>query len=186
VRKSVTLKSTALVFYFFVSVSGLFAQTNGQSSHDCEKLGPRAWKGTSFEERREEEDAYWACRTRVPITTIRLWEKASDSVDPIAGIESQDMQDHQIVFIERVGGTMRCFSFAALQKTSAGWAKIWEEAGDEYCRGRCPPIGMRISGLRLLLETSRSSDKDCEQTFARKEFVWDGKTFRLAAPIYRR
>ena len=76
---------------------------------------------------------------------------------------------------------MRCFSFVALQKTSSGWAKIWDEAGDEYCRVQCPPIEMRISGIHLFLYTSRSSDKDCERMFSRKEFAWDGKTFRLAA-----
>jgi hypothetical protein len=183
VKKSARLSVTLLVFYFSVFVSGLSAQTAGQLSEDCDKLGPRTWKGASFEERREEEDAYWACRVRVPTATIKLWEQATDSLDPIAGIEIRDIQKQYIVFIERVGGTMHCFSFAALQKTSAGWTKIWEESGDEYCRDKCPGIEMRISGLRLSLDTSKSSDKDkdCERTFAKKEFTWDGKTFRLIA-----
>jgi hypothetical protein len=80
--------------------------------------------------------------------------------------------------MERMGGTMHCFSFTALQKTGAGWKKIWEESGDEYCRDKCPGIEMRISSLRVSLEIPKSSNKDCEGTFQKKDFVWDGKTFR--------
>ena len=76
---------------------------------------------------------------------------------------------------------MHCFSFTALQKIGAAWKKIWEESGDEYCRDKCPDIEMRISGLRLSLQIPKSPDEDCERTFQKKEFVWDGKTFRLVA-----
>jgi hypothetical protein len=100
----------ALVSYFLVSVTGLSAHTTAQSSHDCDKLGPRTWKGASFDERRDEEDAYWASRARAPIATIKLWERVSDSLDPIAAIEIENIQKQQIVFIEHVA---RCIVLAS-------------------------------------------------------------------------
>lgn len=180
-KKTLKLSVTLLVLCCVGFMSGLSAQTVGKPSQDCDKLGPRTWKGTSFEERREQEDAYWACRVHMPTATIKLWEQASDALDPIASIEIRDIQKQQIVFIERMGGTMHCFSFTALQKIGAAWKKIWEESGDEYCRDKCPDIEMRISGLRLSLQIPKSPDEDCERTFQKKEFVWDGKTFRLVA-----
>jgi uncharacterized protein (DUF736 family) len=146
------LSLATLAIYSLVFASALSAQSVKRSSQDCDKLGPRTWKGASFEERREEKDAYWACKLDVPIATVKLWEQASNSLDPIAGIKIRDVQERQIVFMERMGGTMHCFSFTALQKTGAGWKKIWEESGDEYCRDKCPGIEMRISSLRVSLE----------------------------------
>lgn len=178
-KKTLKLSVTLLVLCCVAFMSGLSAQTVGKPSQDCDKLGPRTWKGTSFEERREQEDAYWACRVHMPTATIKLWEQASDALDSIASIEIRDIQKQQIVFIERMGGTMHCFSFTALQKIGAGWKKIWEESGDEYCRDKCPDIEIRISGLRLSLQIPKSPDKDCERTFQKKEFAWDGKTFHL-------
>jgi len=181
VNKLIRLCMACLPLCSFVFVKGLSAQTVRKSSEDCDKVGPRTWKGASFEERREEEDTYWACRVHVPTETIKLWEQASEALDPIASIEIRHLQKQQMVFIERMGGTMHCFSFAALQKTSGGWTKIWEESGEEYCRDKCPDIEMRISSLRISLEIPKSVNKDCEGAFQKREFVWDGKTFRRVA-----
>jgi hypothetical protein len=75
---------------------------------------------------------------------------------------------------------MRCFSFAVLKKSSKCWEEVWEDAGDGYCMMKCPGIDMRIFGSRLVLEVPKSTDPDCKDMFDRKEFLWDGKTFRPA------
>lgn len=75
---------------------------------------------------------------------------------------------------------MRCFSFDVIKKTSNGWERVWEDAGEGYCMMKCPGIEMRIFGSRLVLEVPKSTDADCRDMFDRKEFVWDGKTFRAA------
>jgi len=80
-----------------------------------------------------------------------------------------------------MGGTMRCFSFSALKKTKSGWEQVWEDSAEEYCMMRCPGIEMKILGSRLLLEVPKSSDPNCKQMFERKEFIWNGKTFRPVA-----
>ncbi len=157
-----------------------FAQTVGKSQFDCDKLEPRNWKGGSIEEMRGEEAAYWGCRMGVPAETVKQWQQASDAPDRIDGIRIGAVDKQELVFIRRMGGTMRCCSFSALKKTSKGWEQVWEEYGDEYCMMRCPGIEMKILGSRLVLDAPKSSDADCKNMFYRKEFVWNGKTFRPA------
>ncbi len=157
-----------------------FAQTAGKSPQDCDKLGPSTWKGGSLEEMRQQEAAYWGCRMAVPSETIKQWQQASDELDPITAIKIRTVNKQELVFVERMGGTMRCFRFSALEKTTKGWEKVWGDSGDEYCMIKCPGIVMRIFSSRLVLDTPKSSDPDCKQMFHKKEFIWDGKTFRPA------
>jgi hypothetical protein len=158
-----------------------FAQTGAKSPNDCDKLGPRTWKGGSIEESRTQEAAYWGCRMSVPTETVKQWQGASNALDRIDRIKIGTVGKQQLVFIQRMGGTMRCFSFSALKKSDNAWKQVWEDGGDEYCMMKCPGIEMNIFGSRLVLEVPKSSDPDCREMFQRKEFFWDGKTFRPAA-----
>ena len=158
-----------------------FAQTVGKSQSDCDKLGPRTWKAAgSIEEIREREAVYWGCRMGLSTATIKEWQQASNEPDPISGIKIFSINKQEVIFIERMGGTMRCRSFTALKKTSKGWEEVWHEYGDEYCMV-CPEIKIKTLGSHLVLEVPKSTDPNCEQLFRRKEFIWDGKTFQPAA-----
>lgn len=166
---------------FFTFAVGSFAQTGGESPRDCDKLGPRTWKAGSIEEMRTQEASYWACRMGVPTETVRQWQQASNAPDRIDRIKIGIVDKQELVFIQRMGGTMRCFSFSALKKTSKGWEEVWEDNGEGYCMMKCPGIEMKIFNSRLALEVPKSSDPDCKQIFQRKVFIWDDKTFRPAA-----
>jgi len=115
----------------------------------------------------------------LPAATIKQWQQASDEPDPILEIKLFAMNGQEFVFIERMGGTMRCRSFTALKKTGKRWEKVWDEYGDKYCMV-CPEIKVRILGSHVVLEVPKSTDPNCEQLFHKKEFIWDGKTFRPA------
>ena len=181
VKINITPVFYALLLSFFPLALGSFAQTGERSLQDCDKLGPRTWTATgSVEEIREQEAVYWGCRMELPTETIKQWQRASDAPDPIDRIKIINMDKQELVYIQRMGGTMRCFSFSALKKTSKGWEQVWEESGDEYCMMKCPGIKMGIVGSRLVLDVPKSSDPDCKKMFHRKEFIWDGKTFRPA------
>jgi hypothetical protein len=38
------------------------------------------------------------------------------------------IEKDKFVFIERLEGTMHCYNFTALKKTSRGWEQVWEKA----------------------------------------------------------
>ena len=62
------------VFFFLVLACltfapGAWAQTGAKSPTQCDKLGPRTWKG-SMEEMRFQEAVYWGCRMDVPAETV--------------------------------------------------------------------------------------------------------------------
>jgi hypothetical protein len=178
--KNIVLPSLSFwVLSCFTFAPGIFAQTGAKSPQNCDKLGPHTWKGDSIEERRDEESAYWGCRMGLPTATIKQWQQASDEPDPIRGIRILRMNEQELVFIERMGGTMRCRSLTALRKTSKGWERVWDEYGDEYCMV-CPAIRIKILGSHLVLEVPKSTAPACEQLWRRKEFIWNGKTFRPA------
>lgn len=179
VMKSIQLTVFCITYLLLAPLS--FGQTHSASSTDCDKLGPSTWKPGSVEEMHTQEASYWGCRMGVSPETVRQWQKASGAPDRIANIEIGAVDGHEFVFIERMGGTMRCFSFSALKKVGAGWEEVWTDAADEYCMMKCPGIEMKVFKSQLLLMTPRSSDPDCKQMFHRRGFFWDGKTFRPRA-----
>jgi hypothetical protein len=173
------------VFFFLVLACltfapGALAQTGAKSPTQCDKLGPRTWKG-SREEMSFQEAVYWACRMDVPAETVMEWQQASNAGDRIERIKIGSVEKQELVFIQRMGGTMRCFSFSALRDTRDGWTKVWEDNGQGYCMMKCPGVEMKIFGPRLLLEVPKSPDPGCKDIFQRKVFIWDGTTFRPAA-----
>ena len=173
------------VFFFLVLACltfapGAWGQTGAKSPTQCEKLGPHTWKG-SREEMRFQEAVYWGCRMDVPGETVMEWQQASNGADRIERIKIGSVEKQELVLIQRMGGTMRCFSFSALKNTSDGWKEVWEDNGEGYCMMKCPGVEMKILGSRLVLEGPKSSDPACKDIFQRKVFIWDGKTFRPAA-----
>lgn len=174
------------VFFFLVLACltfapGAWAQAGAKSPTQCDKLGPRTWKASSVEEMRFQEAVYWGCRMDVPAETVMEWQQASNGADRIERIKIGSIEKQELVLIQRMGGTMRCFSFSALRDTRDGWKEVWEDDSDGYCMMKCPGAEMKIFGSRLLLEVPKSSDPDCKDTFQRKVFIWDGTTFRPAA-----
>jgi hypothetical protein len=157
-----------------------FAQTDGKLPTNCEKLGSRTWKG-SMEERRFQEAVYWACKMDVSAETVMEWQQASHSADRIERIKIGSVEKQELALIERIGGSMRCFTFSALKDTSDGWREVWEDDREGYCMMKCPRIEMNIFGSRLVLEVPKSSGPDCKDIFAKKVFIWDGTTFQPAA-----
>jgi TonB family protein len=134
-----------------------------------------------MEERRFQEAVYWACKMDVSAETVMEWQQASHSADRIERIKIGSVEKQELALIERIGGSMRCFTFSALKDTSDGWREIWEDDREGYCMMKCPRIEMNIFGPRLVLEVPKSSVPNCKDIFARKVFIWDGTTFRPAA-----
>jgi hypothetical protein len=179
VKNRLLVKFVAFLPIYLALAPSILAQAGGKSQQNCEKVGPHTWKHGSIEEMSEQEAVYWGCRMGLPTATIKQWQQASDEPDPISEIKLFTMNKQEFVFIERMGGTMRCRSFTALMNTGKGWEKVWDEYGDMYC-GICPELRIRILGSRLVLEVPKSTDANCEQLFHRKEFIWNGKMFRPA------
>jgi len=181
------MKSSKVRVFYLLSLScltfplGVFAQTSSKSTSGCDKFGPRTWKVGSIEAIRTQEAAYWGCRMNVPTDTVKQWQQASDEPDRIDRMKIGTVGRQELVFIRRMGGTMRCFSFSVLRKNRQGWEQVWEDYGEEFCMMKCPAIEMRISDSRLSLQVPKPPDPDCKQMFHQKEFIWDGQSFRPAA-----
>jgi len=173
------------VFFFLVLACltfapGAWGQTGAKSPPSVRNWGLTLGK-VQREEMRFQEAVYWGCRMDVPGETVMEWQQASNGADRIERIKIGSVEKQELVLIQRMGGTMRCFSFSALRDTRDGWTKVWEDNGEGYCMMKCPGVEMKIFGPRLLLEVPKSSDPACKDTFQRKVFTWDGTTFRPAA-----
>lgn len=172
-----------LVLFCFALSPCLYGQTVGHSHEECIKLVPGNWGPNFGEEWHQRETVYWGCRLGTSAETIRVWQQAANVSGMTQDIIPTTIEKQEIVLIEQMEGTMRCYDFLALKKTAKGWEQIWSLGGDEYCTAPCPPVRMKTFGAYLTLESPIASDDKCQHVSWRKEqFLWNGKTFVPTKP----
>jgi hypothetical protein len=83
----------------------------------------------------------WGCRLAVATETVNQWQKGAEATEAIADIKLAIIEKQDFVFIERMGGSMRCFSFSALMSNDY-WVAI--------SLRQLPSLGCRKCSVSLL------------------------------------
>jgi hypothetical protein len=109
---------------------------------------------------------------------VKIWQQTAGVSGMIQDILPGTLGNLDFVFVQQMEGSMHCYSFSALKKTSKGWEQVWEETGDDFCMVTCPPIRMRILASHLVLDLPKTSSANCKHIFDTKKYLWTGKTFK--------
>jgi hypothetical protein len=165
----------------------LEAQTAKKADKDCLRLTESDWGPNFGEQWHRNEAIFWGCKLGIPAETVADWQKVDKSSGMIQDAILTNFHGAAIVILELVEGSTSCFSFVALQRSSSGWSRVWEDSGasnsTDYCAVNCPAFKMKVKGLLLVLSIPQSRNAEvCDPIDWREyRYHWDGHTFQPAS-----
>jgi hypothetical protein len=144
--------------------------------------------GPNFGEQWHRNEAiFWGCKLGVLAETVEEWQRVDKGSGMIQHAILTNFQTEQIAILELVEGSAHCFSFVALQRSSSGWTRVWENSGPsnsmDYCAVKCPAFKMKVKGLLLVLSIPQSRNVEvCDPIDWREyRYHWNGHTFKVAS-----
>ena len=169
----------AIVLCCLMSASRVSAQIKVKSHEECIKLVPGDWGPNFGAAWHQHEAAYWGCRLAVSPDVVESWQ---DPGGMIQDIRLAAISEQEFASVEHLEGSLRCYSFAAFRKAARRWESVWEQGGQDYCVGACPPIEVTVVSSNLVLRAPRSNSRDCKGMGIREEYRWNRATFERVDP----